>query len=340
MLPFRDLSADASLAHFADGMTEDLITGLAQWNDVQIVDRATAMTFKDADQDIQQITARTKTNYALEGSIRRIGDTMRVTAQLVDGATGRNLWAEQFDETGTDILALHDSIVRKIEQSLIGNHGEVRADEYRKSWAKASVALDEYDYTLRGHSIFYEHTPESMVKALDIWREGQAKFPASGLLKIKEGWGRALCNSLGCSYGPFDEASIYRMAIEAIEDRNLPPSGVRFGLWLLARQAHMAGDRAATIKYANEIAQTYPSDVEGLLWSAMYLARVGASDEAVAQVARAGVLDRRPKPFFSRRWRLSTPWPVTVRRRTVFRGERFPRGHDALRGIPCGVARK
>lgn len=296
VLPFRDLSPDASLAHFADGMTEDILTGLSQWKEFQIVDRATAMSFKGKGLEIAEIARRTNTDYALEGSIRRIGGNMRVTAQLVNAATGRNLWAEQFDETDTDILALHDGIVRKIEQSLIGNFGAVRADEYRKSWAKGSVALDEYDYYLRGHSLFYQFTPDSMVAALDVWREGRERFPNSGLLKIKEGWGQAICNSLNCAYGPFDIYETLALTREGLADPDLPIAGHRFGLWLLARLARDIGDTSALRTYAREIAETYPSDVEGLLWSGMYLARLGAIDEALAQVKRAGPLEQRPAP--------------------------------------------
>lgn len=296
VLPFRDLSPDASLAHFAVGMTEDILTGLSQWKEFQIVDRATAMSFKDKGLEIAEIARRTKTDYALEGSIRRIGGTMRVTAQLVDAATGRNLWAEKFDETDTDILALHDGIVRKIEQSLIGNFGAVRADEYRKSWAKGSVALDEYDYSLRGHSLYYQFTPEGVVAALDVWREGLERFPNSGLLKIKEGWGQVLCNLFDCAYGPFDIAETLALAREGLADPDLPIAGHRFGLWLLARLARDMGDTSALLTYAREIAETYPADVEGLLWSGMDLASLGAIDEALAQVKRAGPLEQRPAP--------------------------------------------
>lgn len=298
VLPFEDLSPNGDLGHFADGMTEDLITGLSRWEELQIVNRSTAMSFKGGNLDAREIARRTGSQYILEGSIRRIDDTLRATAQLVDGTTGHNLWADQYDETGDDILAIHDGIIRRIEQSLVGNTDEIRAEEERKSWSQAATTLDEYDYYLRGHSIFYEFTPDAMVRALAIWNEGLARFPNSGHLKIKLGWGRTLCNQMSCAAGPFDFNEIRRILDEGLADPALPPIGYRHGLWLLASQASENFETQTVIATTRELAESFPSDIEGLMRSVNYLTRVGALEEAGRLLELAKPLDLRPMPYF------------------------------------------
>ncbi|WP_159441600.1 winged helix-turn-helix domain-containing protein [Roseivivax lentus] len=298
VLPFRDLSPDTSLAHFADGMTEDLITGLSRWRDFQVVDRMTAMSFRDSGLSIAEIAGRTQSQYALEGSIRRLGDVIRITAQLVDAETGRNVWAQRYDETEADILAMHNGIFDRIERSLIGTMGVVHTAEFRKSWARSPMRLDEYDYVLRGHSLFYEFTPDDMVHALQIWDEGQDRFPDSSYLKIKRAWGQYLCNVLYCSEGPFDYKGIADLLEEGLADPMLLAMGKRHGSWLRIALAAVRGDADTASQTAIELAALYPSDVEGLLLAAQYTARAGAVGTAQKMVELAGPLKQRPMPYF------------------------------------------
>ncbi len=298
VLPFRDLSPDASLTHFADGMTEDLITGLTRWKDFQVVDRSTAMSFRGSGLTIAEIAERTQSEYALEGSIRRLGDTMRITAQLVDATTGRNVWAQSYDETDADILAMHNGIFERIERSLIGTMGVVHTEGFRKSWARDPIRLDEYDYVLRGHSLFYEFTANDMALALQTWNEGQARFPDSGLLKIKRAWGRYLCNRLGCAAGPFDIDGISDLLEDGLADPKLIPLGKRHGSWLRMGIAAARRDADTARETAIELAALFPSDVEGLLLAVQYLVIAGAVDTAQDMLAQAEPLNQRPMPYF------------------------------------------
>ncbi len=297
VLPFRDLSPDGSLSVVAYGITEDVMTGLARWKEFQVIDIATASSFEGPVFDIGEVAARTGSDYVVQGSVRWVGGAIRVTAQLVDTATTRNVWVDQFDETSADILALNDGVVRQIEQSLIGNFGVVRTDQVQKSWAKGAVSLDEYETVLRAHTLLNQGTVGAVEEALELIHETQKRHPNSGFLKIKEGWVQKNCTIHRCSYGPFEDASILKLAEDGLADPNLPPAGLRIGLWLLNRLASETGDKAGAILHSAKIAEAYPSDVEGLLWSAMELAFVGAVDESIDQVERAGVLDQRPMPI-------------------------------------------
>ncbi len=262
VLPFKDYSEDKSLGYFADGLTEDLITDLARWKEFRVIARNTSMTYKDKPVDAREIAKETDTRYVLEGSVRRIADEMRITAQLINGENGSHVWAERFEETSSDVLAIQDSVISKIVQTLIGNQGVIREDEYARTWAKAATDLDEYDYYLRGHALFYRFNPEDMASAVELWIEGLSKYPNSGLMKIKLGWGYQMSTQLQFPQNQQPYSTILEMAEAGLADPKLPPAGHRFGLWLVARANSVLGNREATIETVSKIAKSYPFDTE------------------------------------------------------------------------------
>jgi len=270
VLPFEDLSEAGDLEHFADGMTEDLIAELSRWPEVRVIGRNSANTFKGKAVDLRDAAATMRVRYVLEGSVRRIGKRLRVTAQLVDGTTGVGIWAERFDETGADVLTLQSAVIDRLLQTLIGTHGVIAQSDTDKAWAKAAVDLDEYDYLLRGHSLFYRRTPQDNAAAIEVWREGRRKFPDSGLLAIKEGWGHFSAGQFGWvedTDAAFAMAA--RLVDEGLRDPALPAAGHRFGLWL---QAHVdvfyRRDHAAARRNARAVVAAFPYDAEGLFWMA------------------------------------------------------------------------
>ncbi|MFK7868968.1 MAG: hypothetical protein AB8B58_06990 [Roseobacter sp.] len=275
VLPFNDLSPDRNLGHFADGITEDLITDLARWEEFDVTARISAMTYKDIAFDIREVAADMNTHYLLEGSVRRFGDEMRITVQLIDGKTGNHVWAERFEETDSDILALQDSVIGKTVQSLIGNYGAIRKDEIAHTWARAEADLDEYEYYLRGHALFYHYTPEDNARAIEIWEEGLTKYPSSGLLKIKLGWGYYFAGLMGDAANARTQEQVLAMALESVADPKLAPAGHRFGLWLLSELYSELGQRKETLATVERTMRAYPLDGEGLSYAADDLTAVG-----------------------------------------------------------------
>ncbi len=130
---FKIIPKNKSLDYFADGLTEDLITDLARWKEFRVIARNTSMTYKDKSVDVREIAKESGTRYVLEGSVRRIGDEMRITAQLINGEDGSHLWGERFEETSSNVLALQDNVIARIVQTLIGNQGVIREDEYART---------------------------------------------------------------------------------------------------------------------------------------------------------------------------------------------------------------
>ena len=178
VLPFDDLSPDKSLGYFGDGVSEDIITMLSRFPDLSVIARNSSFTYKGKSVDIRQVGRDLNVDYALEGSVRKDADQIRVTAQLIDIATGQHVWAERYDKTGKDPLVLQDEVTAKIVGAMMGEKGQVKQGQYREGRGRDAADLGEYDYYLRGHDVFMNaRSKEDNDRAGRIWEEGLAKYP-------------------------------------------------------------------------------------------------------------------------------------------------------------------
>ncbi|MGH6985334.1 MAG: winged helix-turn-helix domain-containing protein [Caulobacteraceae bacterium] len=118
VLPFLNLSDDREQEYFSDGISEDIITDLSKVSALQVTARNTAFTFKGKAVEVTEVASKLKVSHVLEGSVRKAGNRVRITAQLIDGATGNHQWAERYDRDLTDIFALQDEISKAIVAAL------------------------------------------------------------------------------------------------------------------------------------------------------------------------------------------------------------------------------
>jgi adenylate cyclase len=235
VLPFDNMSGGPEMDYFSDGMTEDIITALSMFPNLTVISRTSSFVYKGKSLTAQQIGQDLGVRYVLEGSVRKQDDKVRITAQLIDVATDAHVWSNRFDEEGTDIFALQDRIAARIDDTLAGHGGSIDAAEYSRVWAMDASQLEEYDYYLRGHSIFFDFTQEAMLKAREIFQEGLRKFPDSGLLRTKIGWTHFMFYELGFSDEPEkDLKRAAELAQEAFADQNMPRIGHWYGHWLKA----------------------------------------------------------------------------------------------------------
>jgi TolB-like protein len=188
VLPFANMSDDPSLDYFSDGIAEDIITELSRFPDLLVVARNSSFTYKGQAVKAQEAARNLGVRYLLEGSVRRSGDQVRITAQLIDGTTGHHLWAERFDETQKDVFALQDQVTSKIIGSIAGETGRIRLADYKRAWGQEAAGLDEYDYFLRVHSLIHQFNKDDMFRAKKVAEEGLRKLPGSALLRVKLGW--------------------------------------------------------------------------------------------------------------------------------------------------------
>src|SRR5262249_10386771 len=114
VLPFANLSGDAQQDYLSDGITEDITTELSRFSELMVIGRNSAFQYKGKAVDLRQIGRELSARYLLEGSVRRSGDRIRITAQLIDAATGAHRWAERYDRELIDVFAVQDEVVRGI----------------------------------------------------------------------------------------------------------------------------------------------------------------------------------------------------------------------------------
>jgi len=178
VLPFQNMSGDPEQDYFADGMVDDIITGLSRIKWLFVIARNTTFTYKGKAVDVKQVGRELGVRYVLEGSVRKAGDRVRITGQLIDAATGAHVWAERFDRKFDDIFALQDeitlSIVGAIEPSL-------RLAEIERVKRKRPDSLDAYDLVLQAQPDVYTRMPAPSTKALALLERALALDPTYAL---------------------------------------------------------------------------------------------------------------------------------------------------------------
>jgi adenylate cyclase len=236
VLPFDDLSPDKSLSYLGDGVSEDIITMLSRFPDVSVIARNSSFVYKGKPVDVRQIGRDLNVGYALEGSVRKEADQIRIVAQLIDTQTGKHVWAERYDKSGTDPMALQDEVTGKIVDAIATDAGQIKRAQYHDAWGKDTADLGEYDYYLRGHDVFMNSTSKAdNDRAGRIWEEGLAKYPDSNLLKVKLGWYHM---QAGLNFWSDDVPAEFRKAGELVRTvlakENVSPQVKRLAHWLFA----------------------------------------------------------------------------------------------------------
>jgi TolB-like protein len=156
VLPFNNMSPDPEQEYFADGLVEDIITGLAHVPGLFVIARNSSFTYKGKAVDVRQVAKELSVRYVLEGSIRRAANRLRITGQLVDGATATHLWADKFEGAVEDIFDLQD----RITQSIVGAiEPSLRRAEIDRARRNRPVRLDAYDLYLQALSHVYANNP-------------------------------------------------------------------------------------------------------------------------------------------------------------------------------------
>ncbi len=162
VLPFANMSDDTSQEYFADGMTEDLITDLSKISGLFVIARNSSFSYKGQQAKVRQVAEELGVRYVLEGSVRRVGDEVRINAQLIDATTGGHLWAERFDGTLADVFAFQDQVTKRIVDALAL---QLTPQEAQRVSGLGTDNVAAHDAYLLGLTFYYRRTPESYAKA-------------------------------------------------------------------------------------------------------------------------------------------------------------------------------
>ena len=171
VLPFDNLSGDPAQEYFVDGMTEDLITDLSKISGLFVIARNSTFAYKGKPVDVRTVSRELGVRYVLEGSVRRAGKQVRINAQLIEGATGRHLWAERYDGTIDNVFALQDRITRKITKALAL---KLTPSETKTVADRGTKVIEAHDAFLKGWKRYLQSTASDLVAAAAHFKEAIA----------------------------------------------------------------------------------------------------------------------------------------------------------------------
>lgn len=166
VLPFQNLSGDPEQEYFADGMVEDIIAALSRIRWLFVIARNSSFTYKGRDVDVQGVGQTLGVRYVLEGSVRKSGNKIRITGQLIDATTGTHIWAERFEGMLHDIFELQDQIAESVVGAIAP---QLERAEIERAKRKPTESLDAYDYYLRGMAKLHNGTREAIEQALPLF---------------------------------------------------------------------------------------------------------------------------------------------------------------------------
>ncbi len=162
ILPFVNMSPDPEQEYFADGITEDLITDLSMLAGISVISRQSTFAYKGSTVNVQKVCEELGANLVLEGSVRKIGNTVRITAQLIDGSNGQHLWAQRYDRDFENIFDIQDEVNQKIISAC---SLQLSDSELQKLERRGTDVIDAHDYVLRGMKETQANTMEGSARA-------------------------------------------------------------------------------------------------------------------------------------------------------------------------------
>lgn len=215
VLPFENMSGDAEQDYFADGVVEDIITALSRRRQLFVIARNSSFIYKGHAVDVKQVGRELGVRYVLEGSLRRAGERLRITAQLIDTANGSHLWAERYDGALADVFDLQDRIASSIAGAIIPT---VELAEIALARSKPPGSTDAYDSYLRGAASFLRRNAEGISEALSHFLEAIRLDPSYAAAYAFAGHCYTIRMAVSSgSVSEDDMVQAERMALKAVE---------------------------------------------------------------------------------------------------------------------------
>jgi TolB-like protein/Tfp pilus assembly protein PilF len=291
VLPFANLSGDPEQDYFADGMVDDIITGLARIKWLFVIARNSTLVYKNRAVDVKQVGRELGVRYVLEGSVRKAGDRVRVTAQMIDAATGAHVWADRFDRRSDDIFALQDEVALSAVGAIAPS---VRKAEIERVKRKRPESLDAYDLVLRAQPDVDSGMPAQVTRALELLERAIAIEPAYALAHGNA----AMCHHclfLRAGLQEASRAASIRHARSAIVHGQDDALALTWAGFSLGMDAH---DRAAAFTTLEAALAVSPSSALTYILGSVMLGWGGEAERAIEWSER-GI---RLSPFDSWAW--------------------------------------
>jgi adenylate cyclase len=242
VLPFQNMSGDPEQEYFADGMVEEIITALSRIRWLFVIARNSSFAYRGKSVDVKQVGRQLGVRYVLEGSVRKGGNRVRITAQLIEAETGAHLWADRFDGSLEDVFDLQDKVATSVAGVI---EPALQAAEVRRSAARPTNDLNAYDLYLRALATYYPITKERLLKALELLQQAIA---------IDRHCGPALSLAAMCQM---------RLVRESWADE--PEIAIREGVDLARRALEVAEDDPSILANAAFVLANFGEDIGAMM---------------------------------------------------------------------------
>jgi eukaryotic-like serine/threonine-protein kinase len=275
VLPFKDFSENKENEYFSDGLTEEIITDLSKLKNLLVISRSSAMTFKGSNRKLKEIGKELNVQYALEGSVRKSGEKLRIHAQLIDTQNDTHIWAEKYDGTLEDVFDIQDQVSRSIVDAL----QLTLSPEEEKNLAKRPIKnIHAYECYLRARQETWLFTPDALERALHYLHNGLDIIGENALLYA--GMGYVYAQSIAIGIGPDDH--IDKAEEYARKALHLDPecSEAFLVLGILNYSAYNCQPKA--IPFFRRVLSVNPNDPHAIMQLATSLLLVGMTEEAVS----------------------------------------------------------
>ena len=274
----------------SDGLSEDIITELSRWHMLAVRSRAASFRYRGAAVDMHEVARELQVRFIVEGSVRRMGERVRITAQLIDAEAGHHVWAEKFDRALADIFAVQDEVVQTIVSTLVGR---VQACDAERARRKPPASLAAYECVLKGNALPWD-TPEGTAEATRLFEQAIALDPGYGFahaLLAAMRYNRWYDAAIGDDAGLDEGYALAKRGVDLDPDESTCHS-------IFAQVLHLQRKFDLSLLHARRAVELNPSNQWNAADMGMMLNYAGQPEEALTWFQRAREID----PYFEEPW--------------------------------------
>ena len=281
VLPFINMSNDPDQEYFSDGLSEELLNVLAQVKDLRVISRTSAFAFKGKDIDIPTIAAQLGVSHVLEGSVRKAGNDVRITAQLIEVATDSHLWSDAYNRNLENIFEIQEEISKAIAAELQVTLGT------SANTGNPTDNLEAWQLFLRGRNLYQNRGEAQLERSVSLLKQAVALDPG-----FADAWANLAAANIVYGYGREDDFEVYyrdgrQAALRAIEID--PNNGFAHAVLGLVNMGNLAWEDA--MRELDLAIELNPNETNSLLWKGIALNGLGYVDQALAILQQAEQLD-------------------------------------------------
>jgi len=322
VLPFANLSHDAEQEYFADGIVEDIITGLSRFRSLFVIARNSSFAYKGRSPDVRQVGRELGVHYVLEGSVRKAGVRVRITGQLVDAANGVHLWADRFDGELADVFDLQD----RVTSSVVGIIAPmVERAELERARCKPAGSLQAYDKVLRAVALERSRSRSDLEEAIGILREVIRSDPEYARAHAQ--LSRVCWVYVGQGYGHRDHALVSDFVTLAQRGLELDPTDAQVMVIAALAIAYGSGNIPAGLDLVERAIRLNPNIASAYLAGGVLNGYLGEVDRAVDCIQRAERLNPLAASFSANDVRFIASFGVSDHKAVVDETARVLREH-------------